>query len=762
MLAQLSSNVFGQAHAFPPILSCIQRYESGLADPKRPVGVGFLGGPTGVGKTLTAEQISICLHKKPLFIKVPCGELQEKSAVASWVGSPPSYIGHGETTPMLTKELFDQHKSEHSDIVVLLLDEFEKAHPDFQKLLLEVEENGILRVWVPKKGDGKTKGADLVEIQMRNVLILKTSNAGVEKFAARGQNDGPSIGFGADLGAAKKPAKRVLPTPDEFRDELRGVFAPEFLNRQDFFVFYDWLKPEHIPMIRRREVQKVETLLNGLSSMRGAALRLTPAACKWVDERGFDPEFGARPLRRLIQNEFVTPLGNLVTEGIIKPYDAIAAQPSDDGKRLDFVPLRLSAPRAREKLAEASAEASLSKDDSSAVADRLDAAVSAVMDALPDSSSLREALAVARLRAADAGTPVERTTILNKSLQVALQGQRLQKADAQGALAAPMSTSRALTILNAKVPDPANVFADLTQVRAARKTAGDDTQFVEQLIEMIGLLAPFLEREESGALTKAAFAAQQKGPVAARAYLADVLRTIAPRAAASSVDGMRVREATAGALRAAINFDADASVLSGDPAISVEKEREAAMRALNDAVEVSGAQPPGGAESEFRSVTPFTMFRKICEADAVNDGAIARLDAMRAIVGDAFGKGKAVAPDVLIGPPAQTVQAVGIAYAARIIEEPTLRKTVDGVIGRYLEARPLRATPRQLQDLEQLIRQCQGAQTEEIAALCENFQRAEMVSGSVFRGTVPPGRRSRKPLSLPKPPPDPSARPGRN
>ncbi len=751
MLTQLSSNVLGQSHAFPPILGCIQRYESGLADPKRPVGVGFLGGPTGVGKTLTAEQIAICLHKEPLFIKIPCGELQEKSALASWVGAPPTYTGHGKTMPMLTQEFLDKHKSPHSDIVVLLLDEFEKAHPDFQKLLLEVEENGILRVWVPKKGDGNNDGAELNEIKMYNVLILKTSNAGVEKFAKRTENDKPKIGFGADLAAASKPAERVLPTPDEFRDELRGVFAPEFLNRQDFFVFYNWLKPEHIPQIRRREVQKVETLLNGLPNMHGASLRLTPAALKWVDARGFDAEFGARPLRRLIQTEFVTPLGNLVTDRIIKPYDAIAAQPSEDGKRLDFVPLRVSTPRAREKLAEASAEAELSKDDSTVVADRLDAAVVAVMNALPEASGLRETLNQARQRAGEGKDAGERAEVLKQSLRLALEGQRLPKAQVAGASAETPSSSRALAVIpTTKAPAAANVFADINQVRATRKTAGDDTQFVEQLIELVGLLAPYLEREESGALTKAAFAAQHKSPVAARAHLSDVLRAIAPYAATSSLNDLRVREATAGAFRAAINFDADASLLSGEPAMSVKKDREAALRALSDAVEVSGAQPAGGAESDFRSVSPFTMFRKVYEAEQVRDSAIARLDAMRAVVGDAFGKGKAVAPDVLIGPPAQSVQAVGIAFAARSIEDANLRKTVTEVITRYLDARPLRATPRQLQELEQLIRRCNGAPTEEIAALCENFQRAEMVSGSVFRGALTSPRRGT--LSLPKRP----------
>ena len=239
METQLNANIYGQSHAFAPILKCIQRYESGLGDPKRPVGAGFLGGPTGVGKTLTAEEIAICLHGEAKFIKIACGELQEKSAMTAFVGAPPTWTGHGKTKPKLTKEFIDAHRSAKSNIVVLLLDEFEKAHEDFQRLLLNVEENGVLTCWVPKEGDGSgsNNGAEETQVEMFNVLILKTTNAGAAKLAPAETRE--PIGF---IHPQQSSAVAAQPTGDMLRDELKNYFSPEFLNRQDFFVQYHQLR----------------------------------------------------------------------------------------------------------------------------------------------------------------------------------------------------------------------------------------------------------------------------------------------------------------------------------------------------------------------------------------------------------------------------------------------------------------------------------------------------------------------------------------
>lgn len=773
MNAQLNANVLGQSHAFPPILKCIQRYESGLADPQRPVGAGFLGGPTGTGKTLTAEQISILLHKKPLYIEIDCGELQDHSAISSFVGSPPNWTGHGKTIPKLTQEFLDAHKSEHSDIVVLLLDEYEKAHADFQKLLLNVEEKGKLTIWVPKAGAGEkdnNNGAEEQQVKMYNVLILKTTNAGVERFS-KVNNDAPSIGFGATLGGVKpKVLQRPIPSGDEFRDELRGSFSPEFLNRQDFFVFYNWLQPEFMPQIRRREIMKVEQLLNAKDGLEGVSLRVTPAAAKWVEERGFDQEYGARPLRRLIQNEIVSPIGNLMSDGIIKPFDAIAAHPSEDGERLDFVPLRLTTPRAKQKLSDAVAEDLTSKTDEYARADSMASVVDAIMSAVPEGGTLYQALQAAKIRAQDGKSASERTNILRDAIETVVRGHRsLRKPKEQApsspdapatSSAKPESTSRALTVMtNMRIPAlPAPTSVEVVyknaEMKIAREAAGDDEVFGAQWAETMAILTPHLHPQVSANLLQDMVPIFKMRLANARVALAEKLEDIAFDLRPDWGNEGRTYTSTAAALRAAINLCADAEIMSApDSTETTNKAREAKMQALDHASAVSGAQPGGSVENEARSMMPFIIFKRLTEDPSFKDGTVARLEAMRDIVEDYYNKGKPISADAPLGKDAAIVQAVGIAYATAKIENPTLLQTAAPVINRYLKERPLKATSSQLNALEQLIRQATDAPQARVEELCRAFKSAEAMSGSIFRGGAAEARKVRATLGLPSKPP---------
>jgi hypothetical protein len=198
-----------------------------------------------------------------------------------------------------------------------------------------------------------------------------------------------------------------------------------------------------------------------------------------------------------------------------------------------------------------------------------------------------------------------------------------------------------------------------------------------------------------------------------------------------------VREATAAALRAVVNLETDAAMGTVSTTKAIEAGRAMGIRAVNDAAKVSGAQPRGAPESEIRGTMPFAMVRILLDDDVVHDGAVERLDAMREVLGDAYNRGEPIPSDRTISPPGHVAQAVGIAYAAEIIGDATLRDTVQSTIAAYLEKRPLQATPSQLQTLERLIRECAGAPSEEIGALCENFKRAQLTSGSVFRGAAP-------------------------
>lgn len=766
MESQLNANVLGQSHVFPPILKCIQRFENGLSDPNRPVGAGFLGGPTGTGKTLTAEQIAILLHKEPRFIKIACGELQEKSAMTSFVGSPPTYVGHGKTVPKLTQEFLDAHKSEHSDIVVVLLDEFEKAHPDFQKLFLNVEENGMLTIWVPQEGAEGEKNSGGVEqqVKMYNVLLLKTTNAGVEQFS-KVDDGAASIGFGAKIGVPKaKVQQRPIPTGDQFRDALRGQFLPEFLNRQDFFCFYNWLQPEFMPQIRSREMMKVETLLNAKEGLEGVSLRVTPAAAKWVEERGFDQEYGARPLRRLVQNEIVSPLGNLLSDGLIKPFDAIAAHPSEDGERLDFIPLRLTTPRAKQKLADAVHADHTTSNGEYARADQLAAAVDAIMSAVPQNGSFFQVLQAAKDRAQDGKTPNERANILRDSIATAIQGHRSLRKPKEAAPSAttapatsadkPASTSRALVpVANVKVPAmPATTsmkYVIKNAEQAVQKPASSDPSFREQWAEAMAILTPKLHPQVATNVVQDVLPFLEMKPAAARVALAEKLADIALDLNPDwDGEGSTLR-ATADALRASINLNAAAEFLSAPGSgETTSKAREAALDALNHAAAVSGAQPGRSTENEVRSKMPFIIFKQLTESASFKDGAVARLNAMRDVVENYYADGDSVSPNEPITGAASIVQAVGIAFASAKIEDQTLFQTVAPAINRHLKERPLKATPAQLNAIEQLIRKANGAPAASVQAMCQAFKSSDAISGSIFRGG-PAVDKSRANLGLP-------------
>ncbi len=284
---ELHARVVGQDEAVSAVAEAIRRSRAGLGDENRPVGSFLFLGPTGVGKTELARALAAALFgDDDRMVRLDMSEYGERHTVARMVGSPPGYVGYGEAG-QLTEAVRRRPYS------VLLLDEIEKAHPDVFNVLLQVLDDGRLT-----DGQGRT-------VDFRNTVVIMTSNVGSELIT----NQGATLGFGSsrDLGTdADSTALR-----EKIMPRLREVFRPEFLNRIDEIIVFRRLDPDQLATIT--------DLLLGDTRRRLAAqdvsLEFTPAAVRRIAELGYQPEFGARPLRRTIQREVDNRLSGLLLAG---------------------------------------------------------------------------------------------------------------------------------------------------------------------------------------------------------------------------------------------------------------------------------------------------------------------------------------------------------------------------------------------------------------------------------------------------------------
>ena len=257
--------VFGQDEAVERLVSSIKVARAGLREAERPVGAFLLTGPTGVGKTEVARQLAEQMGIG--FLRFDMSEYMERHSVSRLVGAPPGYVGFDQGG-LLTEAV---GKSPHA---VLLLDEIEKAHPDVFNMLLQVMDHGTLTDTNGKKAD------------FRHVILLMTSNVGARELSARQVGFSEGKAYGADQQAFER------------------LFSPEFRNRLDARISFEPLTPE----VMGRIVDKFITELQELLTPKKVTLELTPAARKLLAEEGHDPAFGARPLRRLIDDTIKTPL----------------------------------------------------------------------------------------------------------------------------------------------------------------------------------------------------------------------------------------------------------------------------------------------------------------------------------------------------------------------------------------------------------------------------------------------------------------------
>jgi len=261
---ELGKVVFGQDDALGSLVTAIKRSRAGLGTPGRPVGSFLFTGPTGVGKTEAARQLSSSLGIQ--FMRFDMSEYMEKHAVARLIGAPPGYIGFDQGG-LLTDGV---RKHPHS---VLLLDEIEKAHPDLYNILLQVLDYATLT-------DNSGKKADF-----RNVIIIMTSNAGAREMSSN------TIGFGVENGKSDTESKG--------RKAIETFFSPEFRNRLDGIVSFNSLSVE----IMEKVVDKFIKELNGQLTDKKVSISLSPEARTWLAKKGHDPKYGARPLGRVIQTE---------------------------------------------------------------------------------------------------------------------------------------------------------------------------------------------------------------------------------------------------------------------------------------------------------------------------------------------------------------------------------------------------------------------------------------------------------------------------
>ncbi|MFE0253912.1 ATP-dependent Clp protease ATP-binding subunit [Streptomyces sp. NPDC059010] len=282
----LHERVVGQDEAVRVVSDAVLRSRAGLASPDRPIGSFLFLGPTGVGKTELARALAEALFgSEERMVRLDMSEYQERHTVSRLVGAPPGYVGH-EQAGQLT-EVVRRHPYS-----LLLLDEVEKAHPDVFNILLQVLDDGRLT-----DSQGRT-------VDFTNTVIVMTSNLGSDAIS-RG---GSGIGFGAGAGEADEEAwrERVL-------RPLRDHFRPEFLNRIDEIVVFRQLTHDQLERITNLLLDKTRRLLHA----QGVAVDFTAAAVDWLSERGYQPEYGARPLRRTIQREVDNQLSRLLLDGRI-------------------------------------------------------------------------------------------------------------------------------------------------------------------------------------------------------------------------------------------------------------------------------------------------------------------------------------------------------------------------------------------------------------------------------------------------------------
>ena len=291
MEEELAKRVVGQAEAVKAVSTAVRRARAGLQDPHRPIGSFMFLGPTGVGKTeLTKALAEYLFDDENALIRIDMSEYMEKHSVARLIGAPPGYVGYdegGALTEAVRRRPYQ----------VILFDEIEKAHPDVFNVLLQVLDDGRLT-----DGQGHT-------VDFRNTLIIMTSN------------------LGADFLVNQPEGEDTDKVRDQVMTVVRSAFRPEFLNRVDEIILFHRLKRDEMGRIVDIQMTRLQKLLDD----RKITATLAPNAREWLADKGWDPAYGARPLKRVIQKSVQDPLAEMILAGTIKDGEQVEISAGKQG-----------------------------------------------------------------------------------------------------------------------------------------------------------------------------------------------------------------------------------------------------------------------------------------------------------------------------------------------------------------------------------------------------------------------------------------------
>ncbi|HHN68251.1 MAG TPA: AAA family ATPase, partial [Thermopetrobacter sp.] len=289
MEQELARRVVGQEEAVRAVSTAVRRARAGLQDPNRPIGSFMFLGPTGVGKTELAKSLAAYLFDdEHAILRIDMSEYMEKHAVARLIGAPPGYVGYeegGALTEAVRRRPYQ----------VILFDEIEKAHPDVFNILLQVLDDGRLT-----DSHGHT-------VDFRNTIIIMTSNVGAEHLLQLGDDD--------DVDKVR----------DQVMAAVQATFRPEFLNRLDAIILFHRLKRRNMKAIVDIQLQRLQKLLDD----RKIVLDVDEPAKEWLAGKGYDPAFGARPLKRVIQQYVQDPLAELIIAGKVKDGQTVRVTVKD-------------------------------------------------------------------------------------------------------------------------------------------------------------------------------------------------------------------------------------------------------------------------------------------------------------------------------------------------------------------------------------------------------------------------------------------------
>jgi ATP-dependent Clp protease ATP-binding subunit ClpC len=296
MEEEMHKAIVGQHEAIEAISKAVRRARAGLKDPKRPIGSFIFLGPTGVGKTeLTKALAKFLFGSEEALIQLDMSEFMERHSVSRLVGAPPGYVGY-EDAGQLTEAIRRRPYS------IVVFDEVEKAHPEAHNMLLQIMEEGHL-----SDARGRT-------VDFRNALIVMTSNVGADMIMRKGE-----IGFNLKTDEDLEEAIAYKDMRKKLTDALKRVFRPEFINRVDSVIIFRSLTQDNLRQIVNLEIDKVSTRLQE----HNLTLQPTDAALKLLSELGYEREYGARPLKRVIQNKIEDPLSDALLAGDFNDGDTV-------------------------------------------------------------------------------------------------------------------------------------------------------------------------------------------------------------------------------------------------------------------------------------------------------------------------------------------------------------------------------------------------------------------------------------------------------